>query len=326
MLGARFLRKQAKRLASQLEPVCRADHVEAVHQARVASRRLRAALEMFGECFPIESTDRWKKEIKRVTRRLGPARDRDVNILFLAEHLANLTDPAHTRGIAAMLGRLERDRARSQPKAVKAVEQLWRSGVLDEMLDAAQAICDRGKAKSVAVRSPVAVKRAEEFLAGRLDAVHAHADGLADPTNVDEHHAMRIAAKKLRYTMEMVSPVFGSALDSPLLAAKELQTLLGEVHDCDVWDEHVDEFEQKLRRRTLKYFGTDKPFAPLEAGLEHLRSLFRERRKDLFAQLCAFWAAHPLREVESLCGVDSLALTDSTTRCQDGIPVCRESR
>ena len=225
-----------------------------------------------------------------------------------------------------MLGRLERDRAKSQPKAVKAVERLWRGGVLDEILDAAQAICDHGKAKSVSVHSAVSVKRAEECLAERLEVLYSHADGLADPTHVEEHHAMRIAAKKLRYTVEMVSPVFGDALNATLTAAKQLQTLLGEVHDCDVWDEHLDEFEEKMRRRTHKYFGSDEPFAPLEVGLEHLRGLFRERRTVLFTRLCNFWEQRPLREVEALCGVASPVIMDSSGRCENGAVACRESR
>ena len=67
-LGARYLRKQAKRLSSQLDPACVAEEVEAVHQARVASRRLRAALDVFGDCFPAESIGRWEKAIPLLQR------------------------------------------------------------------------------------------------------------------------------------------------------------------------------------------------------------------------------------------------------------------
>jgi len=302
LLGARFLRKHAKRLEGQLEPACAASDIEAVHQARVASRRLRAALAMFADCFPSGSIKRWRKAIRRVTRGLGPARDQDVQILFLAEHLAQLTDAAHTRGVAMLLGRLQRDRDRYQPKVVRVVGRFQRSGVLEEMIDATKAICSRAKAKGVDVRSPVAIKHADTCLAERLAEVRGHAKGLDNPADVKEHHAMRIAAKRLRYTLEMVSPVFAGEIERSLAAAKELQTLLGEIHDYDVWDGQIERFEEKMRRRTLDYFGSDGPFAPLEAGLEHLRTHCRLRRREVFEQLCRFWAEGPLAEIERLGG------------------------
>jgi len=326
LLGARFLRKHARRLAAQLEPSCLAEDVEAVHQARVASRRLRAALEMFADCFSSGSIKRWRKEIRRVTRGLGPARDQDVHILFLADHLAQLTDASHTRGVAALLGRLERDRARYQPQVVKVVHRFQRSGVLEEILDTTQAICSRAKAKGIDVRSPLAIKLAECCLAERLAELHCHANGLNDPADTQEHHAMRIASKGLRYTLEMLAPLFSGELDDSLVAAKQLQTLLGEIHDYDVWDGQINLFEQKMQRRTLNHFGTERPFAPLEVGLEHLRDQCRRRRREVFDQLCRFWAEQPLREIERFCGQAMPRPADSSARCNHGRSVRCETR
>jgi CHAD domain len=59
-------------------------------------------------------------------------------------------------------------------------------------------------------------------------------EAVRDPANVRELHDLRIAAKRLRYTLE----VLGSALGAPAAAAEDearaLQDLLGEIHDCDV--------------------------------------------------------------------------------------------
>ncbi len=325
-LGARFLRKQGKRLAAQLEPACLAEDVEAVHQARVASRRLRAALDMFADCFPVESIKRWEKAIRRLTGGLGPARDQDVHILFLAEHLAQLSDPAHTRGVAALLGQIERRRAASQPKVVKVVRRLQQDGVLEEIIDTTEAICSRAKAKGIGIRSPLVIKRAEACLAARLDELHCHAKGLSDPAAIEEHHAMRIAAKRFRYTLEMLAPVFSGELDDHVTVAKQVQTFLGEIHDYDVWDQQIDLFEQKMRRRTVKRFGTEGPLAPLEVGLEHLRDHCRRRRSDVFDQLCRFWAEQPLQGIERLCPAASPPKTDSSKKCNHGRTACYETR
>ena len=82
----------------------------------------------------------------------------------------------------------------------------------------------------------------------------------------------------LRYTLEMVRPVFGAEIDESLVAAKHLQTFLGEIHDYDVWEGRIDAFEEKMRGRTINHYGGQGPFAPLEAGLEHLREFCRRRR------------------------------------------------
>ncbi|HLA85143.1 MAG TPA: CHAD domain-containing protein [Thermoguttaceae bacterium] len=325
LLGARFLRKHAKRLEAQLEPVCAAEDVEAVHQARVASRRLRAALEMFADCFSAGHVKRWRKEIRRITRGLGAARDQDVQILFFAEHLAQLTDGGQTRGVATLLGSLERDRARCQPKVVKVVQRFRRSGALKEILYVSRAICSQAKTKGFDTRSPLAVQRAQECLVERLAELRAHAVGLDDPGAVEEHHAMRIAAKGLRYSLEILTPAFPGGLDESIAAVKQLQTFLGEVHDYDVWDRRIASFEEKMRRRTVNHFGGDGPFAPLEAGLEHLRESCRRRRGKIFDELCRFWTARPLGELERLCDGVSPPAEDFSAGCQDGRSVCREN-
>lgn len=325
LLGARFLRKHARRLAAQLEPACVAEDVEAVHQARVASRRLRAALDLFADCFPSGTVKRWRKEIRRLTKGLGAARDQDVFILFLAEHLAGVNDARHTRGVAALLGRLERDRARYQPKVVRVVQRLRRRGVLDEILDTTKTVSSRAKAKGIDVASPLAIRRAEACLAQRLAELRSHAPGLDDPANIEEHHAMRIAAKGLRYTIEMLSPVFAGELEGPLAAAKQLQTLLGEIHDYDVWDGRIEQFEEKMRSRTANHFGAEGPFAPLEAGLEHLRAFCRSRRREVFAELCRFWAKEPLAELERSTAPSATPPECPPARCENGRPICRDT-
>ncbi len=66
LLAARYLHNQAKRLAEQIDGARRADDPECIHQARVASRRLRAGMRMFSNCFDPKQLKGWRKQIRRV--------------------------------------------------------------------------------------------------------------------------------------------------------------------------------------------------------------------------------------------------------------------
>jgi CHAD domain-containing protein len=66
---------------------------------------------------------------------------------------------------------------------------------------------------------------------------------------VAEHHAMRIAAKKLRYTMEVYGPVYRLGLKKPHARVKKVQEILGDLHDCDVWIDGVTRLLLRERSR-----------------------------------------------------------------------------
>ncbi len=70
-----------------------------------------------------------------------------------------------------------------------------------------------------------------------------------DPARISELHRMRIAAKRLRYTLELFEPVVGKSLAEAIEAMKEVQELLGAIHDLDVMTPRlVAELRRSLRR------------------------------------------------------------------------------
>jgi CHAD domain-containing protein len=92
--------------------------IEAVHDMRVASRRLRAAVSVFGEQFPSSAFVKFATEVRLVTRALGTARDLDVMIGSL-EALANAQPTKRQAGIMALVAAKRTERRRQQ-KAVGA--------------------------------------------------------------------------------------------------------------------------------------------------------------------------------------------------------------
>lgn len=288
-LAAKYVRKQAKQLTGQLDGVRRAEDIECVHQARVAARRLRAAMRVFRNCFPRRKLKRWRKQIRRVIAELGEARDRDVQIEFLCGVLDSLEERACYPGIARLLVQLEQQRELLQPKVTKAVDRLQGSRVLEEMQAVGKRVLSEAKAREVSLQSPFAYRRTGKQILRRLDQLLAYQDSLADPRQIQRHHAMRIAAKRLRYTVEICKPVYQGQLDETLVAVKKVQTLLGDVHDCDVWLEHLEAFATAEREQVTTRFGNAGPFARLQAGIEYLQQERRKQRREVFRELVDYW-------------------------------------
>jgi CHAD domain-containing protein len=75
---------------------------------------------------------------------------------------------------------------------------------------------------------------AQRIAKQRIVDLLAFDQAVRDPGNVRELHDLRIAAKRLRYTLEVLGGVLGPAAKVVEDEARALQDLLGEVHDCDV--------------------------------------------------------------------------------------------
>jgi CHAD domain-containing protein len=74
----------------------------------------------------------------------------------------------------------------------------------------------------------------ERIVRVRLDEVYGFVPAALDPNEAETLHDLRIAAKRLRYILEVAEPCFGPYAEKARRRAKELQDLLGEIHDCDV--------------------------------------------------------------------------------------------
>jgi CHAD domain-containing protein len=98
----------------------------------------------------------------------------------------------------------------------------------------------------------------------RLDELRSLAPAALEPSASTAQHDMRIAAKRLRYVLEITGPCFGPEATAARDAAKRLQGVLGDIHDCDV-------------------------MLPRAWGIESLRHLLRTRRELLFAEFRTFW-------------------------------------
>jgi hypothetical protein len=87
--------------------------------------------------------------------------------------------------------------------------------------------------KGLSSQAPV-VENARKIIVVRLDELYQFAPWVGDPQNIEEIHNMRIAAKRLRYTLEMFRFAFPKELKELIDEVKEIQSAIGEMRDADV--------------------------------------------------------------------------------------------
>jgi CHAD domain-containing protein len=105
LAAAETVAMRAAELAEQSADVLDLDDIERVHDMRVATRRLRAALEVFEPCFPKKRFKETLREVKALADALGERRDRDVTIAALDVYEAAL-GPQGRRGVRSLVDRL----------------------------------------------------------------------------------------------------------------------------------------------------------------------------------------------------------------------------
>lgn len=291
LAGCQFVSKQLSKLTKHLQGAKTAEDIEDVHQARVACRRLRSALVIFSDCFDADKLGVWNKQIKKLLKSFGAARDLDVQIEFLQWVLDGL-DNEHRRyrpGIKRMMLRWQGRRDAIQPQIVKVIDRLQKDHVLMNIHLEVERILFHFRHQEVPPVSTEMTGRALDQIQERTVDLLARRACLQQPQDVPEHHAMRISAKKLRYTMEIFDAAMGGNLKGPIKKIKKIQTILGDLHDCDVWDDDIDAFIEQEKQRTIDYYGNARPFARIVAGLDNLQQERRQRRSELLNEAHAYF-------------------------------------
>ncbi len=223
-LSVAILRQRLITLLTAM-PAAQSGDETSVHQARVASRRLRGALPMLGASADAHALDRVDRRVRRITRALGPVRELDVALSLLAE--------LEGRGSASAtaIGRV-RD-------AVTAERSKRRRDMLDEitpsrldklrrrLVDVAAPETHRGApADTVAEAIAQSGQRAR-----RLRAAIERAGGIY---LAERLHRVRIEAKKLRYALEIQRELKHARSRVHLTRLKTQQDLLGRMHDLEI--------------------------------------------------------------------------------------------
>jgi CHAD domain-containing protein len=200
---------------------------ENVHQARVATRRLRSDLRTFRGFLDPDWSSSLRDELKWIGGELGAVRDADVMLGRLRRDAERLPLEDQPRAIG-LFDRLDRTRGEVRDRLLSAMRQRRYADLLERLVAAAQ---------QPSVNDSASVP-ASEALSGVMSGPWQRLRDAARPLDEDRSdedlHALRIRAKRARYAAEALAPVFGKRARSFAKAAARLQDVLGDHQDAVV--------------------------------------------------------------------------------------------
>jgi len=250
---------------------------DAVHDMRVASRRLREAMRLLAPLYPARDFSRWYRRIRKVTRALGPVRDSDVFI----EEFSRLV-PEFGEGGRRALAFLVGHRAGRREHELEVL-----NGQL-AALDLEQNRASLVRLAHAVVGTPDAARPFADFahaaIAERGATVLGAQTAALDERNMAQQHALRIDYKRLRYALEAFAPCYEEDFNELHETLVAFQDALGEMHDLHVFLDLVRDPGRAVTAARAGVSADD--FAEVEQVLY-------AHAHDAFEQFAALAAAHP---------------------------------
>ncbi|OFW13128.1 MAG: hypothetical protein A3F70_03375 [Acidobacteria bacterium RIFCSPLOWO2_12_FULL_67_14] len=272
---AELLIRQRLRALVRALPGAEKGEVEPIHRARVATRRLREALPLalaHGRARKLE------RKVRRLTRALGPVRELDVALQTL-DTLDTASVPAAALSRLRQVIRLERRRLHADMcREVTRVD-------LEKLRHRIGRLAARGRLTfRAAARDPRRLTRAQALAARRALRLRAAIDSAAGIYLPDRLHEVRIASKKLRYALEVTRDLSGSRAGAGLRLLKEVQDLLGRMHDLEVLIARVRAIQGSSQAPNLRLSADlDRLVRRLETECRQIHSHYTGLRSKLVA-------------------------------------------
>jgi CHAD domain-containing protein len=255
IIGAQF-----EALRAYHRAVLETQEVESIHKMRVTTRRLQAALDLLGTEKKVRAM---KKRLRRWRRELSRVRNYDV-FLILLEKESQTRRSAHREQFETVKGIFQKRRARRAEKVRAYLEKIDIEGLAAKLGLATARDVAEGKGEEeggdIKERAPEAREhkrfnfdqsRIANHAADRLDQrvaeFHALASAAHPTTDPAELHELRIAAKRVRYLMEIVTEMGYGDATSPLRWLRTLQDRIGDWHDLHALEEEIIEIVSRQR-------------------------------------------------------------------------------
>jgi CHAD domain-containing protein len=207
-------------------PSARKGDADAVHQARVATRRLREALPLVGAGSDARKVER---SVRRLTRTLGPVRELDVALHTLAQF--DQADEVPHDAAACLAEAVTAERAPLFAQLVKHIDRLNVPKLRAKAVKAARKATRHAPVRGRDPQRIAAARGRAARRAARLQGAIEAAAGIYIPERL---HVVRIAVKKLRYSLEVARELSGSRAVARIRTLKRAQDLLGRLHDLEV--------------------------------------------------------------------------------------------
>ncbi|GHS85215.1 CHAD domain-containing protein [Synergistales bacterium] len=263
--------------------------IEPVHCMRVGTRRLREALPLFKDCFEERELETASRDVKKLTRALGLARDLDVQIDALADDITR-----DNPGIGRLLLRLRQKRAAMNKKLTSAVSEFESASSVKALSSRGRAILgsayvEPGKDDAKPLDDEATRQKITDEVKGRTASLLGFSRAALNEYNPELLHEMRKTAKHLRYALEIYNPLFENRLNDHVKKIKALQDVLGKIHDTDVWLSFLPHFLIDEREKMAQYQGHTRNFGRISKGILGFESTQRAEREKLCGSFAAMW-------------------------------------
>jgi CHAD domain-containing protein len=227
----------------ELEPAVRAgDDIEAVHDMRVAGRRLREAGGLFRDFLPSRALT-LRRELRWAADVLGSVRDLDVQREQLAQWIAD-AEPDEADALRALDVLLSEQRGVAQTRLVRALD----SKRFERLRHGFVEMIRRGPSRRDPMAKVPLVVVVPDLVAKRYRQVRKA--GEATPKNAPEAalHRFRVRCKRLRYAIEFIEPVYPEPSVAIVRRLVRLQDVLGGIHDAEIASAHLRDLRARSPR------------------------------------------------------------------------------
>ncbi len=245
---------------------------DAIHDVRVASRRIRSHLRAHKKAFKKKALEEFQCRVRAVTRGLGMARELDVTIDLLNQRRKKLKGSERTA--ATKIIRMLRDERAEEDANVDASVHLIQDGRFSASLEKL--------ISSVKSRKRCYTEAAAANLDKRLDKVVAKNTAWIDTHGDEDLHQVRIAFKRLRYTCEVFHPLYNEPMKAFLGILKENQQTLGDWNDIRILRDHVERHAKKLDGDARE--GIAALHSQLDREVDALRESYERNSADFFSE------------------------------------------
>ncbi len=204
---------------------------EGVHRMRVATRRLRAALQAFKPVLPGLPFEELHSEFKWLAARLGAVRDLDVYLASLADYTCGIP-PQELSLLTGYELRLAEARQKARDRLIGCLSSERYEKLRHDFTDQLKSKLAKGL-KPRARRLCIA-EAAELLISSQYEAVLSQGRAISPDSPSEELHDLRIACKRLRYLFEIFEAAYQRPIAKSIKRLKSLQELLGEYQDACV--------------------------------------------------------------------------------------------
>jgi CHAD domain-containing protein len=270
----------------------------------LASRRLRAALEMFRPVLSKAQFSGTRDEVRQLIRSVG--RRRDVDSMIAAfEAIAAEMDEGGEYGLARLVDSLRAEQAACNRTLASLTNGRRLQALRVRVEDLTGSNFEAGgPGRESGYRTLEQIpKSARRLVARRLERLRGSVPEALEPSAIREQQRMRVSAERLRYSLELTAEALGTQAHTARRAARGLQEVLGEMRDCDLAlpaaRDQVAVFEEEDVKAIVERARGNRDLDPVLVQAAPNRMLYRgphlaavhlqARRRMLFERFRRLW-------------------------------------